>query len=444
MWSLSCHDNLTIGSPLSVNGEQRAVLSHEEQAMLLECTTKSEVVAFLTQHLERVLCSHDDDLVLVNSENCTWSEDFHTWYPHNDLFVCHKGQYKQEQSLHSNTTSKFGVLSDWCVLDSLAVGLIAHVQIDQAACWGTAKKLINGELPYGKVIIFDRSEFWLIESEDQQQASTVKMKWSEEGSEKALTKFARVPVEWIEMLKAACTKMEVNVLEGGYLRGTEYCRTFRVHRANDTDKELALKMIMGAYTWLLRREYERMQEAVAEYSSLVMGVEAFEEVSFSVGDEARKGGALLLSQVGKRIERSSSIEVYTNVLQSLFAMHQRGVIHGNPLWDNVVEVDDGSFRWINFGLCPLVVGDRQELAKTIPEFESLSNAMKKKIAISQHELKALTASMLQRKYSPPPVLEKKIATYTGTDDPRQEECCNAIIASLVEHVMKGREMGYLE
>jgi hypothetical protein len=54
-----------------------------------------------------------------------------------------------------------------------------------------------------------------------------------------------------------------------------------------------------------------------------------------------------------------------SILQSLFAMHQRGVIHGNPLWDNVVEVDDGSFRWINFGLCPLVVGDRQELAKTI-------------------------------------------------------------------------------
>jgi hypothetical protein len=417
-----------------VNGEQRAVLSHEEQAMLLECTTKSEVAAFLTQHLERVLCAHDDHLVLVNSENCTWSwSEEDTWYPDLDLFVCHKGQYEQEQSLYSNTTSKFGVLSDWYVLDSLAVGLIAHVQIDQAACWGAAK---DYELPYRKVIIFDRSEFWLIESEDQQQESTVKMKWSEEGSEKALTKFARVPVEWIEMMKAACTKMEVNVLKGGYLRGSEYSRTFRVHRANDPDKELALKMIMGADTWMLRTEHERMQEAAAECSSLVMGVEAFEEVSFSVGDEARKGGALLLSQVGKRIERSSSIEVYTNVLQSLYAMHQRGVIHGNPLWDNIVEVDDGSFRWINFGLCTRVGVDHEELAETIPEFESLSNKMKIKIAISQHELKTLTASMLQRRNSPPPELEKKIATYTGTDDAHQEECRNAIIASLVEHVMK--------
>jgi hypothetical protein len=409
--------------------------------MLLECTTKSEVVASLTPHLGRVLCSHDDDLVLVNSEKCTWSAEFDTWYPNLDLFVCHKAQYERQETVHSNTASKFGILSKWCLLDSLAAGLIAHVQISETACCDATERLIRSK-PYGKVVLFDRSEFWLIDSEDQPQESTVKMKWSEEGSEKALAKFVREPVDWIEMLKAARTKMEVNVMEGGYLRGREDSRTFRVHRANDTSKELALKIAMGqCYIHYMGSEYERMANAAAECSLLVMGVEAFESVSFRVGDEVRVGAALLLSQAGKRVKRSSSIEVYTTILQSLFALHQRDVIHGNPVWDNVVEVDDGSFRWVNFGLCTRVHVHHHELAETIPEFKSLSNDMQNKIAISQHEVTELTASMLQHKYDAPPELKKKIATYTGTDDPHQEDCRNAIIASLVEHVKEYRKAG---
>jgi hypothetical protein len=116
------------------NTPPRAVLNPEQQATLLECTTKSEVVAFLTPHLERVFASRD--LVVVDvPHDAPWPLTFTNTdddgeridLPPLDLAVCHNGLDKQKDSPYSSTTCQPGVLEDWKERDGLVAVLNVNV-----------------------------------------------------------------------------------------------------------------------------------------------------------------------------------------------------------------------------------------------------------------------------------------------------------------------------
>jgi hypothetical protein len=88
---------------------QRAVLTLEQHIKLLECTTKSEVIAFLTPHLERALGSYVADLAVVNSEHAPWPLTFTSVavgvvgeqcldLPSLDLVVCRKSLDRQQNA----------------------------------------------------------------------------------------------------------------------------------------------------------------------------------------------------------------------------------------------------------------------------------------------------------------------------------------------------------
>jgi hypothetical protein len=85
--------------PYKVHRKQQAVLDYDQQAMLLQCSRKSDIVAFLTPHFERVLCKQNVDFVVVNSENCIWPEKFEDGGSYIDLFICHKAFYQRKDTL---------------------------------------------------------------------------------------------------------------------------------------------------------------------------------------------------------------------------------------------------------------------------------------------------------------------------------------------------------
>jgi hypothetical protein len=225
--------------------------------------------------------------------------------------------------------------------------LNAKVQIDEATFHEVVSDMEHVESR--RAILFDQMEFWLIGSPSERADSVRKMMWTEERSETALTEFIRVPFQWIELLQAACAMLAVNVVEGGYLGCGAFGRVFRVHRTNDPNKELALKIVIGTENAdNLLDEYKILKHAAANCSLHVMGVEAFKYVNFNLGKDTKLGGALLLPHSGKRVKRRSPSKVYKEILHSLFQVHRSGLAHGDPHMNNVVEIDDGSFRWIDF------------------------------------------------------------------------------------------------
>jgi hypothetical protein len=138
----------------------------------------------------------------------------------------------------------------------------------------------------------------------------------------------------------------------------------------------------------------------------VIGVEAFEYVSYSVEGTTNSGGAILFSQVGKPIV-TWSFKTYTTILQSLFELHRNGIVHGNPHVYNIMEVADGSFRWIDFqqdDFCPKMV---------------------------YMDLFRLFLSILDSSWVPCKLLDKVVLyANTGMDDPDQEVNRKAIIDHL--------------
>jgi hypothetical protein len=208
---------------------------------------KSEVVAFLTHHLERALCSHDADFVVVNSEDSPRALTFHSGarvvdLPSLDLAVSHKGLDKGKRVPYSNTTCKLGVLADWEERESLVAVLNQNVQIDRASFGDVYNYTlhVNSNIwPPPPYILLDKREFWLMQRTLLVEDKDIRMQWSDEGSERVLAEFASSSLAWIELLNTACAMSGVNAVEGSLLGSGGYGHVFRVHRANDPDKELA-------------------------------------------------------------------------------------------------------------------------------------------------------------------------------------------------------------
>jgi RIO-like serine/threonine protein kinase len=201
--------------------------------------------------------------------------------------------------------------------------------------------------------------------------------------------------------------LDVTVTPGGLLGSGSYGHVFRVRRTNDPDQELVLKLVMGEkHTDQLKGEYETMERAAAKCPLHVMGVEGFQKVPHHVGVDSKIGGAMLLSQVATPIKQHS-IQSCKKILESLFELHQNGFTHGDPLVQNMLELKDGSFRWIDF-----------EPNNPNP-------------AMFQRDLEDLITSMLNTD-AVPQELEEKILLYSKTDmKGAEQEVCREEISTML-------------
>jgi hypothetical protein len=333
---------------------QPACLNITEFELLASQSSESEIVACLTPIFDHIF----EDLVVVNAEEYTWLEVSTNTIRYNqkpDMLVCHGAIYqKREASKTSDATEslrtpyfKFGVLSNWVLRDCISVILEAKTKIDnhsfgEVINYGRHVSLHHPEPNDVRIVLFDKTEFWLVTFASGVCAMVTKCQWMVEGSRKLLKDFAKAS-KWIEVLDSVCKELDLVVAEGrAFLGYGSFGRVFRVFRRNggrSARDELALKIVLGVDSLELRTETGYLRQAFSRTPDHVVEVTEFKEV--------QKGAGLLLACVGRPILKSE----FSSVIEALATLHANHIYHGDPRLANAV-VAGRTVKWIDFrGAC---------------------------------------------------------------------------------------------
>ena len=308
---------------------QPACLTDAEIAELSRCRSESAVVAFLTPHFERIF----ENLAVVNSEEYTWlkvSSDTNGYNQKPDMLVCHGGIYQKREA--SNTTNetenlrradfKFGVLSSWVLRDCISATLEAKMTINRAAFgevvyYGRHLSLNHPEPNDVRIVLFDRTEFWLVVFAGGVCALVTQCPWTVEGSHKLLKDFAKASSTWLEVLDSVCARLSLVVPEGEVFLGFgSFGRVFRVFRREgrrSATDALALKIVLGVDSVELGAEEAALRGAFSLVPDHVMAVKEFALVE--------NGAGLLLACVGHPVPKAE----FSSVVEALAALHAEGI-----------------------------------------------------------------------------------------------------------------------
>ena len=200
---------------------QAAVLTEGELRELDSCTSEHQVVAFLTSPFEKIF--GEKSLCVVNSEEYTWLETSGDprYNQKPDLMFCHRAIYtphdppqiKDERAENMRRENdKFGVLTNWVLRDCISATGEAKLKIDNEAfgevinygahlCWDSGRDSAPDE---ARLVLFDKSEFWLVEIVRGYVFRVTTCGWTVEGSRTLLSSFPFSSPEWMELLDAAC------------------------------------------------------------------------------------------------------------------------------------------------------------------------------------------------------------------------------------------------
>jgi hypothetical protein len=331
--------------------EGQPALTAAEFEELSRCSGESAVVAFLTPHFERIF----ENLAVVNSEEYTWlqvSSETKRYNQKPDMFVCHGGMYQkreaskttQETESLRTTDFKFGVLSSWVLRDCISATLEAKTRINKEAFgevinYGRHLSLDHPEPNDVRIVLFDKTEFWLVVFARGVCALVTKCAWNVGGSLKLLKDFAKASSTWPEVLDSVCGKLDLVVAEGeAFLGHGSFGRVFRVFRREgrrDTRDALALKIVLGVNVVELGAEATSLRGAFALVPDHVMEAKEFVSV--------KNGAGLLLACVGRPIQKVK----FSLAVEALAALHAKGVCHGDPRIANAVWADE-NVKWIDF------------------------------------------------------------------------------------------------
>lgn len=338
-------------STLRGEASQPACLTDAENEELSRCRSESAVVAFLTPRFERIF----ENLAVVNSEEYTWLEvsgDTNGYNQKPDMLVCHGGIYQKREA--SNTTDeteslrtadfKFGVLSSWVLRDCISATLEARTKINKAAFgevvnYGRHLSLNHPEPNDVRIVLFDKTEFWLVVFAKGVCAFVKQCSWTVEGSQKLLKDFVKTSSTWLEILDGVCSRLDLVVPEGdafpGYGSFGRVFRVFRPESRRNARDALALKIVLGVNSVELEAEEAALRGAFSLVPDHVMAVKKFASVE--------NGAGLLLDCVGHPVPKAK----FSLVVEALAALHAKGIYHGDPRLANVVQAA-GNVRWLDF------------------------------------------------------------------------------------------------
>jgi len=375
---------------------QQACLNAVEFDRLALYHSESEVVAFLTPILGRIF--QEKNLVVVNSEENSWlkvSRDTNIYNQKPDLLVCHGAIYKKcPPSKTTEATDrlrrpdfKFGALSDWRLRDCISVILEAKTKITNAAFgevinYGRHVSSNHPEPKDVRIVLFDKSKFWLVTFAKGICAYVTECGWMVHGSKQLLAEFAKRS-DWLEVLDSVCNSMDLVVDEGSAFLGQgSFGRVFRVFRCQGGGQgkgdELALKIVCGNDNSLdLLMESRFLKQALDLVPDHVVGMEDFQMV------QENKGAGLLLCCVGRPIAEKAE---YPLVIEALAALHASKIYHGDARLDNAVfaahKVKFIDFRGAQFPPFPTSLHfcrDMRTLVCSILPGPSLPSSVKKAV-----------------------------------------------------------------
>jgi hypothetical protein len=340
------------------------VLSTEQLIELSMTDNEHQLVAYLTPLLEDIVKETISGTVF-NSEEYKWIETSSETTIYNekpDLIICHpaivnaKPPFKcgKDAKLKQMRRSrdKFGVLSQWRLRDFIGLTCEAKQCVGNE---GFGEVINYGKhLCFGKhgavttrLILFDKKEFWLVDTVRGTVSSVQTCRWTVEGSRNLLHDFVRQP-PLVKVLCEACQYYNLKVGTNSFLGAGAFGYVFRAQREAD-GKEIALKVTVKQGTNdvvdRLESEKEKMIAAKEKCPDHVVGVE---EDGFKVFTD---GAVLLLSSVGEHYSKLAP----QDIVDSLNALHNNSILHGDARLENVVCVG-GKPHWIDFAASSFVFG----------------------------------------------------------------------------------------
>jgi hypothetical protein len=333
---------------------QPPILSKTQWQELQKQRSEHMVVAFVTPHLETVFGSA---WAVVNSEENKWlkTSDDATYSQKPDLFVCHKAMYKPRDPFRLKNNPKasrallklrkdstrFGILADWRLRMCIGLTLEAKTNITNRGIGEVINygaHICFGDGPDStRVLLFDKTELFLIKITGGKPSNITKCNWTDAGSRSLLQQFVLVdPIT--DILIKACNHYGLFVTEDAFLGAGAFGFVFCVHRSSD-HKQLALKIVLDVNHNVPELEAEKalLVQAKSLCPDQVIGIEESGFFAFE------RGAVLLLSQVGKPYKSLLPLDI----LESLETLHFNGIIHGDARVENVLSCD-GKPCWIDF------------------------------------------------------------------------------------------------
>lgn len=222
-------------------------------------------------------------------------------------------------------------------------------------------------------VLVDSEKFLAVQCSNGFCVSAVLGSITDKGSYTFLAKFLSLKNRWLLLLQAVCSSLGVELVrpeEGStaFLGAGRCGRCFAVKKMGGDGRILALKIVLLLGTepvnaTLVNCEYERMLayggvETLQPYVMRVLPNTLTSINECSTVSSERLGVGYLMEAVGKTLP--ASLEYYRAAVRSLAALHSHEppVYHGDARSANVVLLDDGSVRWIDWMLCQPLVGKR--------------------------------------------------------------------------------------
>jgi hypothetical protein len=347
-----------------------SVLTAEQVRELDNMQNEHQVVAYITPFLEESVTGTAGGSVF-NSEHYKWIQTSYENCAYNDkpdliiihpAFLTSKPPFKceKDQTLKGMRRSgdKFGALAAWKLRDFIGLTCEAKQIIDDEAFGEVVN--YGAHICYdadghgsvsARLLLFDKNEFWLVESVKGAVASVLKSGWLVPGSKHILHDFVRQPT-LAKLLNVACKHFNVTVGSDSFLGAGAFGHVFRAQRVDGASVALKIALNLEKNVQRLGIEVSRTLRAKQACPDEVVGLE---EDGFATFDD--DGADLLLSNVGEHFLELSE----QSIVDSLQRLHESGIVHGDARPENVVCVN-GKPRWIDFADSDILL-DKPQLMK---------------------------------------------------------------------------------
>ncbi|KAI9905143.1 hypothetical protein PsorP6_013533 [Peronosclerospora sorghi] len=211
-----------------------AFSSDETQADANNCRTENDLIAFITPYFSEALNSHD--IVFVTSEHNKWSPQLTCGNINLTLkpggFVTHRGMYHVEREPDNDVSQVVSAFRFGKAVKALYDCLVLFESKISISVYGAVVRIITAE-------------------------------WTMQGSKGLFRDFIMKNLSpWVERLTAACSALNVEVVEGdSFLGDGEFGRVFKVKRDGQIGDVLSLKIVNESSVDRLFREVSALKRA---------------------------------------------------------------------------------------------------------------------------------------------------------------------------------------
>jgi len=327
-----------------------AVLTEEEAETAVLKARESEKMldVFMTPFLSRVLGTNGR--VLVNCEDFAWVEVMSGHRKLNlkpDFAVAPSGYVVFKDPPHASESikqareeeSKISPLHFGTPLWELRDSVIVLESKKKISSEGFGELLVylrwicSPTFPTARGMLFDATEFWLIECVEGVVTKRVISQWTTAGSVQLIRDFFPLSL-WERAQVEACSKFGVTICDDGFLGAGGSGRVFKLKAASTRDQQ-ALKVVLSSNIYNLSVEH-----ALLRTFELDCLVTATTDIAVLKG----VGAAYAMAPVGSPVCVSPTN--IRDIVNSLKTLHDAKLGHGDARLANVV-FHRGKYVWVD-------------------------------------------------------------------------------------------------